>query len=231
MNRQLRLACVLAGLMACSAASMAALPKPVLSPAQQQAAAAKKAEADAKAAKEKEALAASMDTLSTRWRSQAAGKGWRIHPPVAIAAAPAPAVPGTASGTASGAAPAAAQGMAPNMAQGVPAGTPLGAMPAGTARAAAAAGMVPPGVTPPSAGMPAAAPNSAAPGTAAAAPATGAAPLSRQALNAANVPVKSEKAGNVTPSEDVKKQQTRPVPKGASPAVEKDGTPTTANKK
>ncbi|MEX5747842.1 hypothetical protein AB3347_19360, partial [Massilia sp. X63] len=105
-----------------------------------------------------------------------------------------------------------------------------GAAPPGAARAAAAAGMVPPGVTPPNAGMPAAAPANAAPGTAAAAPATGAAPNSRQALNAANVPIKSEKLGTAAPSEDVKKAQTRSVPKGVGPAVEKKSTPETANK-
>lgn len=172
-----------AGLLACATPAWAGLPKPVLTPAQQEAAALKKAEADAKLAKDKAALSASMDALSTRWRSQAPSKGWRVNPPVAIAAAPA-AAPGA-----------------------------------------------PAGVTPPSAGMPAAAPSTAAPGTAAAAPATGAAPLSRQALNAANVPIKSEKLGNVAPSEDVKKQQTRSVPRGVGPAVERDSTPTTANKK
>ncbi len=96
--------------------------------------------------------------------------------------------------------------------------------------AAAAAGVVPPGVTPPNAGMPAAAPANAAPGTAAAAPATGAAPNSRQALNAANVPIKSEKLGTAAPSEDVKRAQTKSVPKGAAPAVEKESSPKTANK-
>jgi len=182
MNRQLRQGCMLAGLLACGAAAWAALPP--LTPAQQQEAAAKKAAADAKAAKDKEALTATMDALSARWRSQAPSKGWRINPPVTIAAAPAPGAVGT----------------------------------------------VPPGVTPPNAGMPAAAPANAAPGTAAAAPATGAAPHSRQALNAANVPVKSEKLGTAAPSEDVKKVQTQSVPKGVGPAVEKKSTPKTANK-
>lgn len=219
MNRQLRLRCALAGLLAgacLGSVARAALPPPT--PAQQQEAAAKKAAADAKAARDKEALAASMDALSARWRSQAPSKGWRITPPVAVAAAP-------------------AAGMAPgvagpgSMAPGQVVNTmPPGAAPPGAARAAAAAGMVPPGVTPPNAGMPAAAPANAAPGTAAAAPATGAAPLSRQALNAANVPIKSEKLGTAAPSEDVKQGQTRAVPKGVGPAVDKKSTPTTANK-
>ncbi|CAN7339926.1 hypothetical protein [Massilia sp. LjRoot122] len=220
MSKYLRLSCALAGLLACSAASWAALPKPT--PAQQQEAAAKKAAADAKAAKDKEALAASMDALSTRWRSQAPSKGWKVNPPVAIAAAPAAVTP-----------PGPAPGVAGpgTMAPGAVVNTmPPGAAPPGAARAAAAAGMVPPGVTPPNAGMPAAPPANAAPGTAAAAPATGAAPHSRQALNAANVPIKSEKLGTAAPSEDVKVGQTKAVPKGAAPATEKAGTPKTANK-
>ncbi len=101
----------------------------------------------------------------------------------------------------------------------------------GAAFAGAAAGMPAlGGVTPPNAGMPAAAPANAAPGTSAAAPATGAAPYSPQALNAANVPIKSEKLGTAAPSEDVKARQTRSVPKGAAPAVEKEHSPKTANK-
>ena len=77
----------------------------------------------------------------------------------------------------------------------------------------------------------AAPPANAAPGTAAAAPATGAAPLSPQALNAANVPIKSEKLGTAAPSEDVKRGPTKSVPKGAAPATDREGTPATANKK
>ena len=205
-------AIVLAALLASSAAALAGLPKPVLTPAQQQAAAAKKAEADAKLAKDKEALTASMDAISARWRTQAPAKGWRVNPPVTIIAA----APATA---------AAGAGAAPGVAVNMP-----GAATPGAAAGAAAAGTVPAGVTPPAAGMPAAAPSTAAPGTAAAAPATGAAPLSRQALNAANVPVKSEKLGTAGPSKDVKTQQTRSVPKGVGPAVENKGTPSTANK-
>ncbi|WP_020655743.1 hypothetical protein [Massilia niastensis] len=99
------------------------------------------------------------------------------------------------------------------------------------APAAAAPGAAPAGVTPAAAGIPAPAPSNAAPGGAAVAPATGAAPHSPQALNAANVPVKSEKLGTARPSEDVKKGPTRPVPAGTPPAIEKKGTPETANKK
>jgi len=65
--------------------AQAALPKPT--PAQQEAAAAKKAQADAQAAKDKASLAASMDAVASRWRSHAAQNGWKTHPPVAIAAA------------------------------------------------------------------------------------------------------------------------------------------------
>lgn len=223
MNKHLSLTWALAGLLACSAPAWAGLPKPT--PAQQQEAAAKKAAADAKAAKDKEALAASMDAISARWRSQASSKAYKINPPVTIAAAPAAAGQATAPGLAPGVAGPGT--MAPGQAANP---VPPGAAPPGAARAAAAAGMVPPGVTPPNAGMPAAAPANAAPGTAAAAPATGAAPLSRQALNAANIPIKSEKLGTAAPSEDVKRGPTRALPRGAAPAVEKDSTPKTANK-
>jgi hypothetical protein len=208
---------LLAALLACAQAG-AALPKPALSPAQQEAAAAKKAADDAKAARDKELLAASMDAVANRWRSQAGAKGWKITPPVAVAAA----APGA--------------GAAPNMVlgtQGTGAGgtqAAAGGSAPGAARAAAAAGAVPAGVTPPAAGMPAAAPANAAPGTAASRPATGAAPLSPQALNAANVPVKSEKLGTAAPSEDVKRAPTKSVPKGVGPAVEKEHSPKTANK-
>lgn len=207
---------LLAAMLACAQAG-AALPKPALTPAQQEAAAAKKAADDAKAARDKELLAASMDAVANRWRTQASAKGWKITPPVTVAAAPtsgaAPNMVLGTQGTAAGGTQAAGGGTAP-----------------GAARAAAASGAVPAGVTPPAAGMPATAPANAAPGTAAARPATGAAPLSPQALNAANVPVKSEKLGTAAPSEDVKRGPTKSVPKGAGPAVEKEHTPKTANK-
>jgi len=170
-----------------SQGAWAALPKPQLTPQQEQAAAAKKAEADAKAAKEKEQLAASMDALSTRWRAQAPSKGWKINPPTAIAQAPAP-------------------GIQPPQTLPAPGGAP---------------GVASSGVTPPQAGMAAPAPAGAAPGTAAAAPGHGAAPLSPQALQSANVPVKSEKLGTAAPSKDVKTQPTQSVPKGASPALDR----------
>jgi hypothetical protein len=93
-TRQLTmLAVMLTGLLAGGA--QAALPKPT--PAAQQAAAAKKAQADAQAAKDKESLMASMDAVSARWRSHASQQGWKTHAPVAIAAAPAPAAAGGAS--------------------------------------------------------------------------------------------------------------------------------------
>jgi len=80
---------MLAGaLLAAASASLpawAALPAPT--PAQQQAADAKKAQAAAQAAKDKESLAASMESISSRWRGRAAQQGWKTHPPVAIAAA------------------------------------------------------------------------------------------------------------------------------------------------
>ena len=179
------LALLLSALLAQSA--WAALPKPQLTPQQEQAAAAKKAEADAKAAKEKEQLAASMDALSTRWRTQAPSKGWKINPPTAIAQAPAP-------------------GIQPPQTLPAPGGAP---------------GVASSGVTPPQAGVAAPAPAGAAPGTSAAAPGHGAAPLSPQALQSANVPVKSEKLGTAAPSKDVKTRPTQSVPKGASPALDR----------
>jgi hypothetical protein len=101
----------------------AGLPPP--SPAAQQAAAAKKAEADAQAAKDKQSLAASMDAVSAHWRTQAAQKGWKTHPAVAIAAAPAPAA---------GAAPAAGGSSAAVMGA-APAGQPEGKLTAAGAAA------------------------------------------------------------------------------------------------
>jgi hypothetical protein len=97
----LKAALLIAGLLLASTA-WATLPAPT--PAQQQAAAAKKAAADAQAAADKAALAASIDAVSGRWRTRAAQEGWKTHPAVAVAAAPAggaaataaPAVAGTA---------------------------------------------------------------------------------------------------------------------------------------
>ena len=185
----------------------AALPAPT--PAAQQAAAVKKAAADAEAAKQKQLLAESMDALSTRWRSNAGAKGWTTHPPVAIAAAPA----------AGAAAPATA-------ATAGTAGVPLpGAVPAAVQTTGVATTGTPmPGVAPRVTGVSANTLTGTPAGNAAAAPGNGAAPRSEQALQSANVPIKSEKLGTATPSTDVKKTQTQSVPKGASPAVDKGNT-------
>ena len=64
--------------------ALATLPPPT--PAEAQAQATKKAAADAQAAKDKESLLASMDSLSTRWRGAAKAKGLTVHPPTPIAA-------------------------------------------------------------------------------------------------------------------------------------------------
>jgi len=88
----IKAALLIAGLLIASVA-WAALPPPT--PAQQQAAAEKKAKADAQTAKDKLSLTASMDAVTTRWRSRAAEQGWKTHPAVAIAAA-APAAAGGA---------------------------------------------------------------------------------------------------------------------------------------
>jgi hypothetical protein len=72
--------------------AQAILPKPVLTPGQQQAADQKKRDAAALAEQEKQKLAASMESVATRWRSRAKENGWTAYPPVAIAApAPSPA--------------------------------------------------------------------------------------------------------------------------------------------
>jgi len=60
---------------------------PALTPAQQQAAADKKAKDAAQADKDKAALAASMEAVSAHYRQRAAAQGWKTHPPVAVAAA------------------------------------------------------------------------------------------------------------------------------------------------
>ena len=89
-----------AAVLVLAGAAQAALPKPALTPAQQEAAAAKKAKADEQAAKDKANLAASMDAVTARYRARAAAQGWKTHPPVAIAAAgtPSAATPSAASG-------------------------------------------------------------------------------------------------------------------------------------
>jgi hypothetical protein len=187
-------------LAACAATSLVAAALPAPTPAAQAAAATKKAAADAQAAKDKENLVAAMESLSQRWRKNAASSGWTVHPPVAMAAlAPAqggqPAQQGQAL---SGAVPAAVQttGVATT-------GTPM------------------PGVSPRVTGVSANTLTGTPAGKAAASPGGGAAPRSAQALDAARVPVKSEKLGTATPSADIKKVPTQSVPAGASPALDK----------
>jgi len=192
-------ALMLAAGLAWAGAALAALPPP--SPAQAKAAADKKAQADAKAAKDKEALAASMDEVSDAWRKRAAAEGWTIKPPVTVASASGAPVNQASAASATPA----------NVAAAVAVGTPAFV------------------ATPPAAGIPAAPPASATPGTPGARPATGAAPRSPQALNAANVPIKSEKLGTARPSEDVKRGPTTALPKNAAPTVDKPGVPENIN--
>lgn len=203
---------------ASSSMALAGLPKPALTPEQQQAAAAKKAAADAQAEQAKLKLAASQDALSARWRSQASSKGWTVRPPVAIAAAPvlsavpgsvAPGVPapGTPASTAANAAPV------------VPSS---GAVPAAVQTTGVAiTGKPMPGVAPRATGVSANTITGTPAGVSASSPGGGAAPRSPQALQSANVPIKSEKLGTAAPSLDVKKQPTQSVKAGASPGVDK----------
>ena len=206
--------------LAAAGSAWAALPAPT--PAAQQAAAVKKAAADAEAAKQKTLLAESMDKLSTRWRSNAGAKGWTTHPPVAIAAAPAPGAP--AAGAPAAGAPAAGA-PAPGTAAAT-VGVPLpGAVPAAVQTTGVATTGTPmPGVSPRATGVSANTLTGTPAGNAAASPGNGAAPRSPQALQSANVPIKSEKLGTATPSIDVKKVQTQPVPQGVSPAADKGNT-------
>jgi hypothetical protein len=214
--RLLHRALMLAAL-AATGSAWAALPAPT--PAAQQAAAAKKAAADAEAAKQKQLLAESMEALSTRWRSNAGAKGWTTHPPVAIAAAPAAGAP--VAGVPAAGVPAPGPGATAGTA-----GAPLsGAVPAAVQTTGVATTGTPmPGVAPRATGMSANTLTGTPAGNAAASPGNGAAPRSAQALQSANVPIKSEKHGTATPSADVKKIQTQSVPKGASPAVDKGNT-------
>ncbi|MBZ2205727.1 hypothetical protein [Massilia soli] len=71
-------------LLAIPVLAVAELPPPT--PAQAQLAAEKKAKAQAAAEKDKQALLASMDALTARWRGRAATEGWELNPPVAVAA-------------------------------------------------------------------------------------------------------------------------------------------------
>lgn len=65
-------------------AVFAKLPPPT--PAQAQAAAEKKAQAAAQAEKDKQALAASMDAVTARWRANASSHGKKVNPPTPVAA-------------------------------------------------------------------------------------------------------------------------------------------------
>jgi hypothetical protein len=78
-----------------------------------------------------------------------------------------------------------------------------------------------PGVSPQATGVSANMITGTPAGKAAAAPGNGAAPRSPQALQSANVPIKSEKLGTAPQSPDVKEAPSQAVPKGASPAVDK----------
>jgi hypothetical protein len=197
-----------------SSLAWAALPSPT--PAQQQAAAAKKAAGEAEAAKAKEQLAASMDALGTRWRSRAASQGWKTNAPVAIAAAPVAGSPAVGAPAAGVPAPGPA-------ATGAPVGAPLsGAVPqAVQTTGVAITGIRVPGVSPRATGVSANMITGTPAGNAAAAPGNGAAPRSPQALQSANVPIKSEKLGTASPSPDAKEAPSQTVPHGTSPAVDK----------
>lgn len=119
----IKAALLIAGLLLASVA-WAALPPPT--PAQQQAAADKKAKADAQAAADKVSLAASMDAVTARWRQRAAKEGWKSHPAVAIAAAAPAAAP--------------AAGGAPVTVAGPASPPPPGSLGAGNTTAAGQAG-------------------------------------------------------------------------------------------
>jgi len=82
-----RFAIRVAGLVLMSGALSAHATLPPPTPEEAQAQAVKKAAADAQAAKDKDALLASMDALSTRWRANARAKGLKVNPPTAMASA------------------------------------------------------------------------------------------------------------------------------------------------
>lgn len=77
-------------LIAAAGSALAGLPPPT--PQQVAEQAAKKAKADADAEKAKQLLAASMDSVAARWRSNAGGKGWKVNAPTAVVTPP-PAAP------------------------------------------------------------------------------------------------------------------------------------------
>lgn len=81
-----RFAIRVAGLMLMSGALSAHATLPPPTPEEAQAQAVKKAAADAQAAKDKDALLASMDGVSNRWRANAKAKGLKINPPTPLPA-------------------------------------------------------------------------------------------------------------------------------------------------
>lgn len=104
---------ILLALAAWTGSALATLPPPTAAEAQAQAA--KKAVADAQAAKDKQALLAKMDALTATWRGKAGDRGWKLNPPTAL---PAPAAALTAPAT-----------------QSAPSGQPAGVMTATGAQA------------------------------------------------------------------------------------------------
>ncbi|HEU4375621.1 MAG TPA: hypothetical protein VFS02_19150 [Telluria sp.] len=68
----------------CSGLASATLPPPTAAAAQAQAA--KKAVADAQAAKDKQALLDKMDAITASWRGKAGAKGWKLNPPTPLPA-------------------------------------------------------------------------------------------------------------------------------------------------
>lgn len=87
-------------MLALAGSAFATLPKPT--PAEAEAQAAKKAAADAQAAKDKEALLAKMDALTAAWRAKAPSKGLKVNAPTPlpapVAALTAPALQSAPSG-------------------------------------------------------------------------------------------------------------------------------------
>ncbi|MEN3366796.1 MAG: hypothetical protein V7606_4070 [Burkholderiales bacterium] len=72
--------------LACVVCAYAAATLAPPTPEAQQAAAAKKAQADAQAEKEKQELAVSMDAVAARWRERAKENGWPVHSPTPVSA-------------------------------------------------------------------------------------------------------------------------------------------------
>ncbi|MFC4929536.1 hypothetical protein ACFPAH_02730, partial [Massilia sp. GCM10023247] len=119
---------------------------------------------------------------------------------------------------------------APNAANAAPVVPASGAVPAAVQTTGVAVTGTPmPGVAPRATGVSANTITGTPAGNAAAAPGGGAAPRSPQALQSANVPIKSEKLGTAAPSTDVKNRPTGSVKAGASPAVDKGNAKETKN--